>query len=219
MVKTYGADTLRVYEMFMGPFDQMVAWNTDSVMGARRFIEKIWRLADKVGVQVSVENLAVKKLLHKTIKKVESDIENINYNTAISSMMILAGAMEKVDSIGIENYKKFLQIIAPFAPHVAEELWQLLINSDKKLINTDKNQSIHLSDWPKYDESLIIDDTFTIAVQINGKVRTEIEISAEEDENQIKEKVLENKIVKNWLKKSEIKKFIYIKKRLVNIVV
>ncbi|MFA6397248.1 MAG: leucine--tRNA ligase [Candidatus Paceibacterota bacterium] len=223
MVKTYGADTLRVYEMFMGPFDQMVAWNTESVMGARRFIEKIWRLQEKVSKEKS--NPEIKKLLHKTIKKVTDDIENMSYNTAISSMMILAGAMEKEEKINENDYKNLLQILAPFAPYITEEIWFELGNK----------KNIHLSDWPEHDKNIIIDDKFIIVIQINGKVRTEIEINADETEEEIKNKTLQNDIVKNWLKLSqgegspgqktglgtedkEIKKFIYIKNRLVNIV-
>ncbi|MDD5344292.1 MAG: leucine--tRNA ligase, partial [Smithella sp.] len=145
IVKTYGADTLRVYEMFMGPFEEAVAWSTESIIGSRRFIEKVWRIAEKIAKQqlfhgshsnlnvVHEPNIAyaekssasqsLKKLLHKTIKKVSEDIENMRFNTAISAMMILATEMEKVENINAEYYKKFLQILAPFAPHITEKIW------------------------------------------------------------------------------------------------
>ncbi|MES3031808.1 MAG: class I tRNA ligase family protein, partial [Patescibacteria group bacterium] len=227
IVKTYGADTMRVYEMFMGPFDQSVAWSTESIIGARRFIEKVWR----IGMKVSEKNLAwsgrgagprgtedlinssttpkLTKLLNKTIKKVSEDIEEMRFNTAISSMMILATEMDKAQNVDREDYKKFLQILSPFAPHTTEELWATL--GEKK--------SINLSDWPKWDESLIKDEEIKIAVQINGKVRTEMIIQAGDSEEYIKTEVLKNEVVGKYTTGQEIKKVIYVKNRLINIVI
>ena len=236
IVKTYGADTLRVYEMFMGPFEDSAVWNTESIIGSRRFIEKIWRIGEKVngkaksssagslsgsaGAALTLgssacerpcrENFALlEKLLHKTIKKVGEDIEGMRFNTAISAMMILATEMEKVDNIEKDDFKKFLQILAPFAPHVAEELW----------INLGEKKNIHLLAWPKYDKKLIKDDEIKIAVQVNGKVRAEILIQADEAEEKIKDEALKNESVKKFIGGKEIRKVIYVKNRLVNIVV
>lgn len=223
VVKTYGADTMRVYEMFMGPFDQSVAWNTDSIMGSRRFLEKVWRISEKatpaknllvdktkpVPTGADSSSATLEKLLHKTIKKISEDISAMTFNTAISAMMILANEMERTEKINKEDYKKFLQILAPFAPHMTEELW--LVMGERK--------SIHVSVWPKYDESKIKDNTLKIAVQINGKVRAEVEISADASEAEVKELTLSNETVKNWLKDSPIKRFIYVKGKLANIVV
>jgi leucyl-tRNA synthetase len=224
IVKTYGADTLRVYEMFMGPFSQSVAWSTESIIGSRRFIEKVWRLSrtvldtnPKMSKTVLDSSPELQKLLHKTIKKVGEDIEEMHFNTAISSLMILATEMEKND-VSVKDYKKFLQILAPFAPHVAEDIWQKTVFGETSLKTVFKD-SIHLSKWPKYDESLIKDEEIKIAVQVNGKVRTEIMIQVDESEEEIKKQATSNEIILRHTNGKEIKKIIYVKGRLINIVI
>jgi leucyl-tRNA synthetase len=210
IVKTYGADTLRVYEMFIGPFDQSVAWSTDSIIGSRRFLEKVWKgalLAKEANVKKTDEGL--QKVLHKTIKKVSEDIETMNFNTAISSMMMLSNEIEKIKNISIEDYKLYLQILAPFAPHITEELYATF--GDKK--------SLHISAWPKWDTQKIVDDTITIAIQVNGKVRTEVTIDASIDENEAKNIALVHPTILPWIEGKEIKRVIYVKGRLINIVV
>ncbi len=230
IVKTYGADTLRVYEMFIGPFEEAAQWSTESIIGSRRFIEKVWRIGEKISKKllshgshsnlnvVNESNIAyaekssasqspVLKLLHKTIKKVSEDIEDMRFNTAISAMMILATEMEKINFIDLEDYKKFLQILNPFAPHIAEYIWFEL--GEKK--------SINLSSWPKWDESLIKDKEVKIAVQINGKVRTEITIQMDEKEEEVKKKAFANQIVLKYIGQQEPKKIIYVKNRVINI--
>ncbi|MEI6581116.1 MAG: class I tRNA ligase family protein [bacterium] len=231
IVKLYGADTLRVYEMFMGPFEDTAVWNTDSIIGARRFIEKVWRIEQSISASSNFSSLrpsseyasgtlgklkierssnsTLVKLLHKTIKKVSEDIEVMHFNTAISAMMILATEMEKAEQVSIDDYKKFLQILAPFAPHVAQDIWNSL--GEKKDIN--------ISDWPKYDEALIKDDAIKIAVQVNGKVRAEIIINTNEDEEEIRRKAQKDESIVKFISGKEIKKIIYVKNRLVNIVV
>jgi leucyl-tRNA synthetase len=224
IVKTYGADTLRIYEMFMGPFSQSVAWSAESIIGSRRFIEKVWRIAQKITnyeLQITKSNTELQRLLHKTIKKVGEDIEGMYFNTAISSMMILATEMEKAENVSKEDFKKFLQILSPFAPHMTEELWSAL--GEKKLAPSRAKGSgagsIHLSDWPKWDESLIIDGEIKIAVQINGKVRTEIFIKTDEAEEEVKKQALANEVVLRHVGAGSVKKVIYVKNRLINIVV
>ena len=231
IVKTYGADTLRVYEMFMGPFNQSVAWSTESIIGARRFIEKVWRIGNKVVLQINSDkkliktdkkyqgtsvsnqsssvNFSIEKLLNKTIKKVEEDIEEMHFNTAISSMMILATEMEKAENIKIEDYKKFLQILSPFAPHITEEIWS----------NLGHKNSINLSNWPKWDKSLIQDEEIKIAVQINGKVRAEIMVKTDENGEEIKKRAVSTEAILKHLAGKKTKKVIYVKNRLINIVV
>jgi len=225
IVKTYGADTLRVYEMFMGPFEEPVAWSTESIIGPRRFIEKVWRIASRINdfksprissslTQPDFKNhqfasLEIKKLLHKTIKKVSEDIESMRFNTAVSALMILATEMEKIDKVEKEDFKKFLQILAPFAPHVTEELWNIL--GEKK--------SINISKWPKWDEKLIKDEEVKIVIEVNGKVRAEMMIQVNEKEDEIKERAVLNENVKKFLPNLDIKKIIYVKNRLINIVV
>jgi len=236
IVKTYGADTLRVYEMFLGPFEDTAIWNTESIIGSRRFIEKVWRIGYRVISEAKSslagslsprargalplgssacetplqENFAsLEKLLHKTIKKVSEDIEAMRFNTAISAMMILATEMEKIEFIDKSNFKKFLQILAPFAPHISEDIWHSL--GEKK--------SITLSSWPKWDEKLIKDDEIKIVIQVNGKVRAEIMTSADEKEEEIKSKALSYEKIQKFIENKQIKKIIYVKNRLVNIVV
>jgi len=225
IVKTYGADTLRVYEMFMGPFEEPVAWSTESIIGPRRFIEKVWRIASRINnfksprissslTQPDFKNhqfasLEIKKLLHKTIKKVSEDIESMRFNTAVSALMILATEMEKIDKVEKEDFKKFLQILAPFAPHVTEELWNIL--GEKK--------SINISKWPKWDEKLIKDEEVKIVIEVNGKVRAEMMIQVNEKEDEIKERAVLNENVKKFLPNLDIKKIIYVKNRLINIVI
>ncbi|MDQ5954527.1 MAG: leucyl-tRNA synthetase [Patescibacteria group bacterium] len=206
VVKNFGADTLRTYEMFMGPFDQSVNWSTDSIVGPRRFLERVWKLKYKVSKKKSSKEL--EKILHKTIKKVGEDIEEMRFNTGVSSMMILVGEMEKSEIIAMGDYKKFLQILSPFAPHITEELWNEL--GEKK--------SIHISAWPKFDKKLIIDDEIKIVVQVNGKLKGEIFVNVDANEEYIKAKAFENENVKKTLIGQEIKKVIYVKGRLINIV-
>ena len=208
IVKLYGADTLRVYEMFMGPFDQAVSWSTESIIGSRRFIERVYRLNEKVVKKYSKEN-DISKVLHKTIKKVTEDIESMNFNTAISSMMVFLNEADKVSEISIDDFKKFLQILSPFAPHISDELWNTL--GEKK--------SIHISSWPKWDKNKVIDDVFKIVVQVNGKVRAEIRISRDMGEDEIKAEALKDKAIIPWIEEKEVKRVIYVKDRLVNIVV
>ncbi len=209
IVSSYGADTLRIYEMFMGPFDQAVTWSTESIIGSRRFLDKIWRIGEsKISDDVKL-NKDFQTLLHKTIKKISSDIETMSFNTAISSMMVFVNEMERIESISKSDFKMFLQILAPFAPHLTEELWN----------HTGEKSSIHKSSWPKYNPKKIIEDTIKIAVQINGKVRTEILIGVDLNEEEIKSQVLKDEVLIPWLENKEIKRFIYVKGRIVNIVV
>ncbi len=271
IINTYGADTLRLYEMFMGPFDQAIAWSEEAIIGPRRFLEKVWKiglqiqknsrgvtpptawtLSDKNSSVFAQElknnfadgrfqpeaggvskNYSLIKSLHKTIKKVSEDIESMRFNTAISAMMILATEMDKIQgkilspqkgqTLSLEDYKKFLQILAPFAPHVTEELWQQLggKRSDLKGVQGPilrSQNSIHISDWPKWDEKLIKDEEIKIAVQVNGKVRGEIMISSNNNEDEVKKKALENQAILKYVNGQNITKTIYVKNRLINII-
>jgi leucyl-tRNA synthetase len=210
IVKIYGADTLRVYEMFIGPFNQSVTWSTESIIGARRFIEKVWRIGEKVKrASLKVSQGMPLELLHKTIKKVSEDIENMHFNTAISALMILATEMEKAENISTEDFKKFLQILNPFAPHLAEELWNRL----------GEKQTINFSSWPEWDEKLIQAEEIKIAVQVNGKVRAEIMIRADDGEKEAGEKALANEAVLKHIAGRDVKKMIYVKNKLMNIVI
>lgn len=202
IVATYGADTMRVYEMFMGPFTDAIAWNTDNMIGARRFVERVWKLQDKC---TDTTTDSVLRELHKTIKKVGEDIQEFKFNTAISQMMIFVNLAEK-EGIATNEYKTFLQLFAPFAPHMTEEVWHALGASE----------SIHTSSWPLCDETLLISDTVTIAVQINGKARTTITLSPKATQEDAE--ALAKKAAEKWLSGMEVRKVVYVPGRIVNIV-
>ena len=205
IVKTYGADTLRLYEMFMGPFNQSVAWSEESIIGPRRFLERIWNLQYKVHKNKKYTEFEIEK----TIKKVTEDIEEMKFNTAISSLMIFINEIGKFESISQEAYEKFLKIFSPFAPHIAEELWRIL----------GYPKSINFESWPTYDLSKIQDFELKIAVQINGKVRAEIMIKMEDSEEEIKKEALKNETILKHIVGKEVKKVFYVKNKLINIVI
>ncbi len=202
VIELYGADTLRVYEMFMGPLEIMKPWSTQNIIGARRFLERAWRLAGKVGETHSEETECE---LHKTIKKVGEDIAELKFNTAISQMMIFVNSAEE-KGITKAQYQTFLKVLAPFAPHMTEELWHELGNTT----------SIHTENWPHYDEAKLIADTITIAVQVNGKLRATIDVPAEISDDELKAGAKES--VAKWLQ-GDIKKEVVVPGRLVNFVV
>lgn len=210
VVGELGADTLRLYEMFMGPLEDMKAWNTGSVVGLRRFLEKIWKLQEKAtGDSESVTGKEITSLLHKTIKKVTEDIEELKYNTAISSMMILVNAMEKESQLPVVSYQLLLQLIAPFAPHIAEELWSQMGNE----------KSIFLEEWPKCDAEKMADEMKIIVVQVNGKVRANLPLPTGSTEEVVKEVALSDENVRKHLDGKEIRKVIFVPDKILNIVV
>jgi len=216
IVDRLGADTVRLYLCFMGPYGITVnyPWDPNGVVGVRRFLERVWKFASKIKNENSnIKNEGL-KILHKTIKGVTEDIEGFKFNTAISKMMILMNEWEKFENISTVDFKIFLQLLAPFAPHVAEELWSQLQTSNYKL----PTNSIHLSNWPKYDPSLIIDTEMTIVIQINGKVRADMVVDKNLSEDEIKEKALSHQKIKMWIEGKEIRKIIYVSGRLVSIV-
>jgi len=205
IIKEYGADALRAYEMFMGPFDQASVWDTNGLRGVKKFLDKAHDLGGKGD---KGDNKEIVTLLHKTIKKVTKDIETMDFNTAISQMMIF---VNKIQSTGCsqQTRKMFLQVLSPFAPHLCEELWSQL----------GEKQSIFLSEWPKHDEKLIIEETVEIPVQINGKVRVKLQVEPNILEEKLKELVFADDQVQRYVEDKEVKKFIYVKGRLVSLVV
>lgn len=206
IVEVYGADTLRMFEMFLGPFDKSASWNTNSIIGPRRFLERVWKLQEKISDKTNSE---LENSYHSTIKKVTHDIKTMNFNTAISEMMIFTNKIDEVGGLTTEIYLGLLKLLAPFAPHMTDELWEKLGNKG----------SIHISEWPKYDENKIIAELKKIAIQINGKVRGEIKIEQNCDEDEAKKLVLTMPEIVKWIGDKEIKKFIYLKGKIINIVV
>ncbi|MCX6712731.1 MAG: class I tRNA ligase family protein [Candidatus Vogelbacteria bacterium] len=207
IVDIYGADTLRVYEMFMGPFGQGVTWSTESMMGSRRFLDKIWRIGQKTGAgELPAE---AEKLLHQTIKKVGADIASFDFNTAVSSMMMLANELDGLNSVPTEAFESFLKILAPFAPHITEELWA----------NLGHQTSIHLEAWPTFDEAKLTGGTVTIAVQVNGKARDSFEVTAGLSQAEVEKLALARPVVQKWVGEQTVKKVVYVPDRLISFVV
>jgi leucyl-tRNA synthetase len=205
MVEKFGADSVRTYMLFVAPLEDAVMWNEENIVGVRRFLDRIWRLQEKI---VETEDKAIESLVHKTIKKVGMDIEAMKFNTAISQMMILVNEIEKY-GITKASYELFLQILAPFAPHLTEEIWAKLGHEE----------SIFLSEWPEYDSELIKDEEINLVVQINGKVRDLLKVSADLTEEEVKKIALEREKIKMHIAGKEIRKIIYVKNKLISIVV
>ncbi len=213
VVKEFGADALRIFEMFMGPLEDMKPWQTKGIVGVRRFLEKVWKMQTRINDQGTVnnkiQNIKLNTLIHKTIKKVSADIEAMRFNTAISALMILTNEMEKQEEIQITNYQLLITLLSPFAPHLAEELWEKLGH----------NESIFLQKWPAHDPELIKDEEAELIVQVNGKVRDKIIVSADISEEEAKKIAFEREKVKIHIAKKEIKKVIFVKGRLINVVI
>lgn len=208
-----GVDSMRVYEMFMGPFDVMKPWNTQGLQGARRFLDRVYKAKELVSDNVSNETIELE--INKLIKKVGEDIKEFKFNTAVAEFMKVINLIEEKGTISTSQWKLLLVTLAPFAPFVTEELWQEI--SSNKEWNVEN--SIHSQSWPIFDESKIKNQTVMIGVQINGKLRAQIEITQEENEATVKEKVMTNTDVQKWIEGNEIKKFIYVPGRIVNIVI
>ncbi|NQU83177.1 MAG: leucine--tRNA ligase [Parcubacteria group bacterium] len=207
VIKEYGADILRVYEMFIGPFDQPVEWDMQGLEGVRKFIEKVWGLQEDFYDTEAKKD--IKKLLHKTIKKVGEDIEDTKFNTAVSTLMILVNELTKEEKISKDVFEKVVILFAPLAPHISEEMWQNLGNE----------KSVFLESWPKYDKDLIRDEEIELIIQINGKLRDTVRVSADISEEDARELALASEKVKKHLENKEIKKVIFVKSKLINIVI
>jgi len=207
LISKYGADTMRLYELFMGPADQSTEWSDNGVVGCSRFLKKVWDLREKA--KECGEKKEINKLVHKTIKKVTRDIDNFRFNTAVSSLMILVNEMEKQEEISIEYYEKLILLLAPMTPHLSEEIWNKL----------DKINSIFYVDWPKYSSELIKEDKVNIIIQINGKVRDEIIVETGVLEEEVKNLAISQEKVKNWIEGKGIKKIIFVPDKLINIVI
>tara|TARA_Y100001980_G_scaffold46286_1_gene29577 strand:+ start:2472 stop:4868 length:2397 start_codon:yes stop_codon:yes gene_type:complete len=207
-IEEYGSDTFRCYLMFMGPFDEGGDWNDKGIKGIYRFLNKLINICNKPNSDKS--ELKFQKIIHKTTKDVTADLKKIKFNTAISKIMSCLNELASADSLSIEDKHILVKLIAPFAPHLAEELWQELNNENISIFN-------HL--WPEYDENLALDDNITIAIQVNGKLRGNIEVEKDKDKDSILELSKQNKNVSKFLDGKSIIKEIYIPSKLVNIVV
>ena len=213
IISEFGADTLRVYEMFMGPLEQVKPWNTRSVGGMHRFLSRAWRalVADDGSLKLSEENSSEKleKAIHKTVMKVGDDIDNLKFHTAIASLMTFVNDAIEENSMSRSVAEKFVLILSPFAPHLTEELWEKLGNSE----------TLAYQPWPEYDPKLVVDDTITIAIQVNGKKRDTIDVARDLDKDALLDSVKELASIQKNIDGKSIVKEIVVPGKLVNLVV
>jgi leucyl-tRNA synthetase len=214
VVERYGADTFRMYEMFLGPVEMSKPWDTQGIEGVHRFLRKLWRLffsPDDKGLIVTNEkaNAAELKILHRTIKKIEEDTERFSYNTAVSAFMVCVNELTDLKSRKKEILEPLLILLSPYAPHISEELWQQLGNTSSILDAT----------FPKFDQSYLVETEKEYPISVNGKLRTTINIDLNAAQPQVEELVLANPVIQKWLEGKPPKKIIYVKGKMVNVVV
>ena len=208
MIKEYGADALRVYEMFIGDYTKDAAWNENGLKGCFKFLNRVWNLQNKLNTKKTYTK-ELENIIHKTIKKVTDDIFSINYNTAISALMILLNEMDKQPTISKKDYRTILHLLNPFAPHITEEL-----NEANNL-----GKELAKSKWPEYDDTKIVSDELEIGVQVNGKLRATIKINNNEEKSIVEKKALAEDNVKKHIEGKDIVKVIVVPNKIVNIVV
>ena len=209
MVKEYGADSLRVYEMFMGPIDSAKPWDPNGIEGSKKFLDRVWRLFAETEKIKEEENKNLEKTYNYTVMKVSKDYDNMDFNTAISQMMIFINNVMKEDTLPKDYAEGFLKLLNPVAPHITEELWNKMGHSE----------SISYEPWPTYDESKIIEDTMELPIQFNGKLKATIQIAKNLEKEEVAKVVHENEKVNMLLQGKEIVKEIYVPNRIYNIVV
>ncbi|MDB7685409.1 leucine--tRNA ligase [Enterococcus faecium] len=213
VVETYGADTLRMYEMFMGPLDASIAWSENGLEGSRKFLDRVWRLIvdenNKMRDRITTLNDGkLDKVYHQTVKKVTEDYENLHFNTAISQLMVFINEAYKVDALTYEYIEGFVQLLAPIAPHIGEELWSILGNED----------GISYAPWPTYDEAALVEDEVEVVFQVNGKVRAKSNVPRDLGKDELEKVALANETVQEYIEGKTVRKVIAVPNKLVNIV-
>lgn len=207
-VAKYGADAVRMYLAFMGPFEQGGSWDLKGINGVYRFLNKVWNFVKKIE-EPKVEDQEAEKIINKSIKEIGDDIKGLKFNTGVSGLMKLLNAIEN-KWLTIKQYETFLKLLAPFAPHLAEEIWMEVLGHKK---------SIHLEKWPEYDEKYLQEETVDLVVQVNGKTREVLKITRDLAEEKVKEVALASEKIKRHLEGKEVKKVIFIQNRLINLIV
>ncbi|HBC84729.1 MAG TPA: leucine--tRNA ligase [Clostridiales bacterium] len=210
MVKEFGADSLRLYEMFMGPIEASKPWDPKGIDGSKKFLDRVWRLYTESDKIKDEENASLEKIYHFTVKKVTNDYETMNFNTAISQLMIFINAVYKTNCFPKEYAEGFLKLLNPIAPHITEELWNVVLAN---------NSSIAYSKWPEFDEAKTIDEKIELPVQVNGKVKATVMIPLNSEESIVKEIVHGNEHVQTAILDKNVVKEIYVKNKIYNIVV
>ncbi|WP_077614915.1 leucine--tRNA ligase [Caenibacillus caldisaponilyticus] len=215
IVESHGADTLRVYEMFMGPLEASAPWSTDGLDGARRFLDRIWRLYvgedGKLDAKIKPEaavDPGFEKTYHQTVKKVTEDYENVRFNTAISQMMVFINEAYKQKEIPKSFAEGFVKLLSPVAPHIAEELWEIMGNEPP----------VSLATWPTYDPDKLVEDEVEVVIQVNGKVRSKVTLPADASKEAMEKAALDDEVIKEWLAGKTVRKVITVPGKLVNIV-
>lgn len=210
VVKGYGADALRLYEMFLGPLDAVKPWVENGVKGVFNFLNKTYRFfADENHYRDGDEDIEVLKSLHQTVRKVEEDVEKLHFNTAISQMMIFTNLAVKKGTVTRDTGKVFIRVLAPFAPHLAEELWAIL----------EEIESVSKSVWPAYDEKYLLEESIEYPVMINGKLRFKLTASADTTPAELEKNALAHETALKWTDGKPPKKVIVVPKKIINIVV
>ena len=208
IVQEFGADAFRVYEMFMGPFDQTAPWSMESIRGCMKFLDRVWNMQDFL-VEGDEYSEKFEKMMHKAIQKVSNDIEEMKFNTSVATFMTMVNEFYKAKTINKAEYKTFLQLLNPFAPHMTEEIYERIGEKD----------TIANTKWPEYDEAKTIEDKIEIPVQINGKLKATISINRDADQDEIKQSVNTNETIQNAISGKNVVKEIYVKNKIYNIVV
>ncbi|MEG0443411.1 MAG: class I tRNA ligase family protein, partial [Carnobacterium sp.] len=214
VVEKYGADTLRMYEMFMGPLDASIAWNENGLEGSRKFLDRVWRLLmDEEGQLrdrvTTFNDQGLDVAYHQTVKKVTEDFEQLRFNTAISQLMVFVNEAYKAKALPVEYMKGFVQLLAPIAPHLGEELWAVLTNSD---------EGISYAAWPTYDEAFLVQDEIEVVFQVNGKLKAKAQASKEITKDELETLAMTNEKIQEAIKGKTVRKVIVIPGKLVNIV-
>ena len=215
IVRDYGADSLRVYEMFLGPLEVSKPWSTAGLIGVSRFLEKLWAIGEKCTVQKNEEGISeeqrndLTRLLHKTIKKVSCDTASLDFNTAISQMMIYSNELTRLETVPPSLWEPLVIMLSAYAPHLGEELWEKL----------GRSASVSKHPWPKYDESLTMDNEVTIVVQVNGKIRDKFSAAAGTTGEELEKTAKALPGIQKWLEGKTIVKLIAVPGKLVNVVV
>ncbi|EPB2977696.1 leucine--tRNA ligase [Enterococcus faecalis] len=213
VVAKYGADTLRLYEMFMGPLDASIAWNENGLEGSRKFLDRVWRLiVDEEGKMrdriTTINDGRLTKVYHQTVKKVTEDMANLHFNTAISQLMVFVNEANKVDALPYEYVEGFVQLLAPIAPHISEELWQILGNEE----------SLTYVPWPTYDEAALVEDEVEVVFQVNGKLRGKQNVARGLSKEELEQIAMNHEAVKEFIEGKTVRKVIAVPDKLVNIV-
>ncbi|MFY7752444.1 MAG: class I tRNA ligase family protein, partial [Exiguobacterium acetylicum] len=210
IVKSHGADTLRLYEMFMGPLDASVAWSENGLDGARRFLDRVWRLFERTAdiQDVTEVDADFERTYHQTVKKVTEDFANIQFNTGISQLMVFVNEANKQPVLPRHFLRGFIQLLTPVAPHLGEELWEQL----------GFEETLTYAAWPTFDESKLVSDTMEFVIQVNGKVRSKIEINVDATKEEIEALAFADEKTQEWIGDKTVRKVIVVPKKLINIV-